>query len=96
MINNNLRDYLVKSKYSKVFTNLRYINKIVLFFVPKVGGFRPPKLAPEFVRSRFYAKYRHYTEHNNQANIKVVFQKKNRKHFQAVGSSVSLLDMRFI
>ena len=50
MINNNLSDYLVKSKYGKVLQTV-YINKIMLFFEFQ-RGFDPqtPLGAPLIVR----------------------------------------------
>ena len=40
VINNNLSDYLVKSKYGKVLQTV-YINKTMLFFEFQRGGLNP-------------------------------------------------------
>ena len=43
MINNNLSDYLVTSKYSKVLATALYQQNYVIFLSSKREGFRPPK-----------------------------------------------------
>ena len=46
MVNDNLSDYLVKSKYSKVLQTGLYQQKYVAFCVPKGGGLTPDPPPP--------------------------------------------------